>query len=48
VLQNLLDSGVVRRDWVVNSGKMLPPVEATAVEEEDEIAWWPVPGAVLA
>jgi hypothetical protein len=51
ILQSLLSRGVARRAWTTEeeSGeRVLPPVEATDVDEEQGVSWWPARGMVLA
>lgn len=49
ILQYLLDKGVAERDWVEEGDqRILPPLEATDVSEENEIAWRVRPSKLFA
>jgi hypothetical protein len=51
ILQSLLSRGVARRAWTAeeeNAERVLPPIEATDVDEEQGVFWWPARGMLLA
>lgn len=52
ILQSLLSRGVARRTWTTEEEevgeRVLPPVEAMGVDEEQGVSWWPARGMVLA
>ncbi|ODN84176.1 hypothetical protein L202_00178 [Cryptococcus amylolentus CBS 6039] len=48
ILDFLLQKGALTRRWVdVHMDTALPPVEATSIEEEEFVGWWPVTSALL-
>lgn len=40
ILQYLEEAGAIQRKWI-NSGDIIPPIEAMSPEEENEVGIWP-------